>query len=84
MTNISGLNPGHVYKVLAVLLCLVWSAVAFPFYTVHKVSKLELEIYFQSGLSDISTETIKKQDILEELSSGRPGSDDIVTAIVDC
>lgn len=82
--NSSSINSGRLCKVLAVFLCLLWSAAAFPFYTVHKVRNLELEIYFQSGLSDISTETIKKQDILEELSSDRPGSNDIVAAIVDC
>ena len=74
-------RPG---RILAVLLALAWSTAASPFYTVHKVGHVNLYIHFQSGLSDISTETVKKQDILEELSGGRPGSNDIVAAIVDC
>lgn len=84
MINISSTNSGSLCKVLAVLLCLVWSAAAFPFHTVHKVGNINLIIHFQSGLSDISTETIKKQDILENLSNGRPGRNDILAAIIDC
>ena len=84
MTNFSSLNRGRPGRALAVFLALLWSAAAFPFYTVHKVGNVNLVIHFQSGLSDISTETIKKQDILEELSSGRPGKNDIVAAVIDC
>jgi hypothetical protein len=84
MINISSTNSGSLCKVLAVFLCLVWSAAAFPFHTVHKVGNINLIIHFQSGLSDISTETIKKQDILEDLSNGRPGSNDILAAVIDC
>jgi hypothetical protein len=84
MANINRLNSGHLFQILAVLLCLVWSASAFPFFTVHKVKNLNLNVYSQSGLSDISTETINKSDILRELSGGRPGSNDIIAAVVDC
>jgi hypothetical protein len=74
-------RPG---KALIVLLALAWSTTASPFYTIHKVKYLNLYIHFHSGLSDISTETVKKEDILEEMSAGRPGSNDIVAAIIDC
>ena len=65
-------------------MCLLWSVPSIAFYTVHRVSNINLYIHFQSGLSDISTETIKKQDILEQLSTGRPGPDDIIAAVSDC
>ena len=72
------------WAVLAGFLFIAWSSVAYSFFTVHRIGNVNLEIHFQSGLSDISTEVIHKQDILEELSDGRPGSDDILAAIVDC
>ena len=84
MINLGSLNSGHLFKVLAVLLSVVWSTTALPFYTVHKLNNLKLVIHFQSGLSDISTETINKKDMLRELSGGRPGNNDIVAAIIDC
>lgn len=85
MVNLNGFKSRHLYsKVVAVFLCLLWSVPSFPFYTVHRLSNLNLYIHFQSGLSDISTETIKKQDILEQLSAGRPGTNDIIAAVSDC
>ncbi len=72
------------WTVLAGFLLIAWSSAAYSFFTVHRIGNVNLEIHFQSGLSDISTEVVHKQDILEELSVGRPGSDDILAAVIDC
>ncbi|MGB7931140.1 MAG: hypothetical protein WCH04_02780 [Gammaproteobacteria bacterium] len=84
MIKFASLNSSNLHKVAAVFLCLLWSVPCFPFYTVHRVGNINLYIHFQSGLSDISTETIKMQDILEQSSAGRPGTNDIIAAVSDC
>jgi hypothetical protein len=84
MFNFGSVNSIRLCKVSALLLCLLWSVPSLPFFTVHRVSNINLYIHFQSGLNDISTETIKKEDILAELSDGRPGKNDIIAAVSDC
>ncbi len=84
MYNFGSVNTICLCKISVLLLSLLWSVPSFSFFTVHRVSNINLYIHFQSGLNDISTETIKKEDILAELSDGRPGTNDIVAAISDC
>ena len=69
---------------LFVGLCTFWSMQAYPFYTVHKISKLEMYITFQAGLSKTNNETINANDILTELSAGRPDKKDVLAAVIDC
>jgi hypothetical protein len=70
--------------IITVLLSLAWSTSAFSFYTVHKVKKLSLGVTFQSGLSDISRETVSRIDIVQELLGGRREAGQIAAAVVDC
>jgi len=65
-------------------LCLAWSTQAYSFYTVHKVRQLAMYITFQAGLGNTDTETITKDDILNELSAGRPDKKDMLAAVIDC
>jgi hypothetical protein len=69
---------------LAVSLCLAWSMQAYSFYTVHKVQQLEMYITFQAALGNTNTETLKENDILSELSAGRPDKKDVLAAVIDC
>ena len=74
----------RVVVLMLVSLCAVWSAQAYPFYTVHKINKLEMYITFQAGLGNTDNDTIKSNDILNELSAGRPDKKDVLAAVVDC
>ena len=84
MIKLNHLKSNRLIQIVAVVSCLVWSTAALPFYTVHKVKHLSLDVYFQSGLSDISTETIRKVDILQELLGDRRDANEIAAAVVDC
>ncbi|MDB4516724.1 hypothetical protein N9089_03915 [Crocinitomicaceae bacterium] len=48
------------------------------------MKKLSLGVSFQSGLSDISTETIRRIDIIQELIGDRREIGEIAAAVVDC
>ena len=84
------MNPGYNSGIarLCVLcaagLCLVWSTQSYSFYTVHKVQRLEMYITFQAGLGNTDTETVKEDDIINELSAGRPDKKDVLAAVIDC
>ena len=69
---------------LVASLCLACSMQAYSFYTVHKVQKLQMYITFQAGLGNTDTETIKKDDIIDELSAGRSNKKDVLAAVIDC
>ena len=69
---------------LVISLCLAWSTPAYSFYTVHKVRQLGMYITFQTGLGNTDTETLKENDILNELSTGRPDKEDVLAAVIDC
>lgn len=84
MIKIDYSNSNKLFLVITALFCLVWSTAAFPFYTVHRMKQLSLDVYFQSGLSGISTETISRLDILQELLGDRRDTGEIAAAIVDC
>lgn len=84
MIKFNCLKSNRLFVVITVLLCLAWSTTAFPFFTVHKVKKLSLGVSFQSGLSDISTETIRRIDIIQELIGDRREIGEIAAAVVDC
>ena len=84
MIKLNFTKSNRLFQIVAVLLCLGWSAAAFPFFTVHKVKHLSLDVHFQSGLSDISTDTIRKIDILQELLGDRRDVNEIAAAVVDC
>lgn len=83
--SISGVISRSSMRILLVtILCIAWSTQAYSFYTVHRVSNINIEITFQVGLGSTSSERIKKQDFLEELSNGKPGKNDMIAAVVDC
>jgi hypothetical protein len=69
---------------MAASLCMVWTTHAYAFFTVHKIRQLEMNITFQAGLGNTDTDTVKRDDILNELSAGRPGKHDALAAVVDC
>lgn len=84
MIKLNCLKSNRLFIVFTVLLCLAWSTSAFPFFTIHKVKKLSLGVTFQSGLSDISRETIRRIDIIRELIGDSRETGQIAAAVVDC
>jgi hypothetical protein len=75
---------GHTAVALFVGLCTLWSSQAYSFYTVHRIKRLEMYITFQAGLGNTDNDTIKANDILNELTAGRPNKKDVLAAVVNC
>jgi hypothetical protein len=71
---------------MAVIACLALTVCipANAFYTVHKVDYVNLVTTFQVGLGDTHSTTVKKRDLLETMSVGKPDRQDIVAAAIDC
>lgn len=71
---------------MALIACLALTVCipATAFYTVHKVDYVNLVTTFQVGLGDTHSTTVKKRDLLETMSVGKPEAHDIVAATIDC